>query len=205
MSSVAQAPAGGFAAGLRRTVVTVALLGLVVAGVVTLRPSWFDGGGDDAPAYAALSAAEPVQLSVGGIGLTAPLVASDRDPISTLATPPEDAPLVTWWEDSAEPGAAKGQTVLTAHASEKVGGLTALSGLAEGDFVDVVTRAGTMRYEVTGVHTLNPERLQKASIGLFKQDGGGGRLVAISTEQWDGSRYRRSVVVTAVPMGEPRA
>ena len=61
-----------------------------------------------------------------------------------------------------------------------------------------------MRYEVTRVLSLNPQRLQKASLGLFKQDGGAGRLVAISTEKWDGARYQRSTVVTAVPLGQPR-
>jgi len=176
------------------------LVGLVLVVFPELRPG---SGDDDRPSYAGLTPAEPVQLRVGDLGLTAPLLGSDRDPVSTLATPPDDAPLVTWWDESAEPGANRGQTVLTAHASAEAGGLTALAQLAAGDHVDIATREGTMRYEVTSVRTLGPDRLQRASVGLFDQDAGDGRLVAISTEQWDGTRYQRSVVVTAAPLGAP--
>ena len=45
--------------------------------------------------------------------------------------------------------------------------------------------------------------MERASITLFKQDGGAGRLVMVSAEAWDGSSYPRSVVVTAAPLGEP--
>lgn len=180
------------------------LAGLLVALVLVVFPELRPGsGGDDRPSYAGLTPAQPVQLSAADVGLTAPLLGSDRDPVSTLATPPDDAPLVTWWQDSAEPGAAQGQTVLTAHASAEAGGLTALADLTEGDHLDVATRTGTMRYEVTSVRTLGPDRLQRASVRLFDQDTGDGGLVAISTEQWDGSRYQRSVVVTAAPLGQP--
>jgi hypothetical protein len=170
---------------------------------VLVFPELRPGSDDDRPSYAGIAPAQPVQLSAAEVDLTAPLLGSDRDPVSTLATPPDDAPLVTWWDESAQPGAAQGRTVLTAHASDQAGGLTPLADLSEGDHVDVATKAGTMRYEVTGVRTLGPDRLQRESVRLFDQDTGDGGLVAISTEQWDGSRYQRSVVVTAVPLGEP--
>ena len=60
-----------------------------------------------------------------------------------------------------------------------------------------------MRYEVSTVRTYDPATMARASITLFKQDGGAGRLVMVSAEAWDGNSYPRSVVVTAAPLGEP--
>jgi hypothetical protein len=60
-----------------------------------------------------------------------------------------------------------------------------------------------MRYEVSTVRTVEPSRMERVGIGLFKQDGGAGRLVMLSAEGWDGSAYRRWAVVTAAPLGEP--
>jgi hypothetical protein len=53
------------------------------------------------------------------------------------------------------------------------------------------------------VRTFDPATLDRVGIQLFKQDGGAGRLVLISAEGWDGSGYRKSVVATASPLGQP--
>jgi sortase family protein len=211
VSSIATSPGSRgsferFASGFGRTAVVTSVVALLVAVGLSLPASWFSSGDDDRsaePSYAALTPAEPVRLAVAGVDLVTPLVASDLDPRETLAHPPADAPLVTWWSGSAKPGADHGQTVLTGHATRAGGALTAISELDKGDVVDLLTKRGTMRYQVATVRTYDPATMDRASITLFKQDGGAGRLVLVSAEAWDGSSYPRSVVVTAAPLGEP--
>ena len=211
MSSLATSPVGGrasfqrFAAGFGRASAVLSALGLLVAVGMSVPSSWFDFGGEEAPptSYSALEPSAPVRLAVAGVDLVTPLVSSDLDPRAALADPPADAPLVTWWSGSAKPGAAHGQTVLTGHATEAGGALSSIAKLDKGDFVDLLTKQGTMRYEVESVRAFDPATLERASITLFKQDGGAGRLVMVSAEAWDGAGYRRSVVVTATPLGEP--
>jgi hypothetical protein len=195
-----------FAFGFGRASAVLSALALLVAVALSVPSSWFSFLGQekaDAPSYGQLEPSEPVRLSVAGINLVTPLVASDLEPRSTLADSPVDAPLVTWWSGSAKPGAAQGQTVLTGHATEAGGALSPIAKLDKGDFVDLLTRQGTMRYEVDSVRTFDPKTMERASITLFKQDGGAGRLVMVSGEAWDGVGYQRSVVVTAAPLGEP--
>jgi LPXTG-site transpeptidase (sortase) family protein len=214
VSSIARSPVEGtggiqrFAAGFGRVSAVLSAVALLVAVGLSVPSSWFSLGGHDrdaAPAYAELAPAEPVRLAVAGADLVAPLVASDLDPRDTLAQPPTDAPLVTWWSGSAQPGATHGQTVLTGHATGAGGALTAISKLDKGDFLDVLTKKGTMGYQVSTVRTYDPAAMDRAGIMLFKQDGGAGRLVLVSAEAWDGHRYPRSVVVTAAPLGQPRS
>ena len=89
------------------------------------------------------------------------------------------------------------------HATEAGGALTRIAKLDKGDFVDLLTRQGTMRYEVDSVRTFDPADHGAGRLQLFKQDGGAGRLVMVSAEAWDGVGYLRSVVVTAAPLGQP--
>jgi hypothetical protein len=214
VSSLSTSPAGSrgsferFATGFGRTAVVLSAIGLLVAVGMSLPGSWFSFGDDDrsaAPTYGEITPAEPVRLAVAGVDLVTPLVASDLNPRDTLADPPTDAPLVTWWAGSAKPGAQHGQTVLIGHAGQAGGALTAISKLDKGDFVDLLTKRGTMRYEVATVRTYDPATMDRASITLLKQDGGAGRLVLVSAEAWDGNGYPRSVVVTAAPLGEPES
>ena len=212
MSSLATAasarPLQRFADGFGRFSVVLSVLGLLVAVGLSVPASWFDfAGGEEAagPSYTDLAPGDPVRLAVGGSGvrLVAPLVKTAVEPRTALATPPDDAPLVSWWERSAQAGAEKGQTILLAHAAGSSGGLTPIADLAEGDHVELLTRQGTMRYEVASVRTLDPATMDRVGVTLFKQDGGAGRLVMISAEAWDGTTYQRSVVVTARPLGQP--
>ena len=209
-SSAADRPFHRFADGFGRFSAVLSLLGLLVAVALSVPTSWFDfaRGGDEAagPAYTDLTPADPVRLAVGGVSgvqLVAPLVKSPVEPRAALLDPPDDAPLVGWWSGSAQAGAAHGQTILIAHASEAGGGLTRVAELAEGDFVELLTKTGTMRYEVSSVRTFDPMAMERVGISLFKQDGGAGRLVLLSAEGWDGAAYQRSVVVTAAPLGQP--
>jgi Sortase domain len=211
VSSIATAAVGGrapfqrFADGFGRTSAVLSALALLVAVGMSVPSSWFAFGGHDhaAPAYSQLEPSAPVRLAVAGVDLVTPLIAADVDPRTALADPPADAPLVSWWSGSAKPGAEHGQTVLTGHATEAGGALGSIDKLDKGDFVDLLTRQGTMRYEVDSVRTFDPAAMERAGITLFKQDGGAGRLVMVSGEVWDGAGYQRSVVVTAAPLGQP--
>jgi hypothetical protein len=210
---VGPAPFQRFAAGFGRFSAVVSALGLLVAVALSVPSSWFELGGRGeepaaGPAYTDLTPAAPVRLAVGGLSgvqLVAPLVSSDLDPRRALRTPPDDAPLVGWWDASAKAGAPHGQTILLAHASAAGGGLTQIADLGSGDFVELLTAEGTMRYEVSSVRTFDPKTLERVGVQLFKQDGGAGRLVMLSAEGWDGSAYQRSVVAVASPLGEPAA
>jgi sortase family protein len=205
------APFQRFASGFGRFSAFVSALGLVAAVALSLPSSWLPlGGGSDEPAagatYVDMTPAAPVRLAVAGLSgaqLVAPLVDSDVDPRRALATPPDDAPLVSWWGGSAKAGAPHGQTILLGHAGPTGGGLTQLADLGHGDFVDLLTRKGTMRYEISSVRTFDPATLDRVGIQLFKQDGGAGRLVLISAEGWDGSTYQRNVVAIGAPLGRP--
>lgn len=215
MSSIATqvgpAPFQRFATGFARFSAVLSALGLLVAVALSLPSSWFElgGGGSDRtaePAYTDLAPAAPVRLAVGGLSgvqLVAPLVSTGVEPRQALKAPPDDAPLVGWWDASAKAGAPHGQTILLAHASAAGGGLTQIAELGRGDFVELLTNEGTMRYEVGSVRTFDAATLDRVGLQLFKQDGGAGRLVMLSAEGWDGSAYQRSVVAVAAPLGQP--
>jgi hypothetical protein len=145
-------------------------------------------------------------VAVGGLSggqLVAPLVSSAVEPRRALLDPPSGAPLVSWLDRSTKAGAGRGQTILVGHAAANGGRLSTIAGLGDGDLVDLLTKQGTMRYEVASVRTFDPASMLRAGPALFKQDGGAGRLVMLSTEGWDGAAYQRTVVVTATPLGRP--
>lgn len=203
-------PGQRFAEGFGRFAVVVSVVALLAAAGWAFRDSWpqlgSGAGGGSGSTYAAMTPADPVRVAAAGTGVevVAPLVASDTDPRAALSDPPEDAPLVSWWSDSAQAGAERGQTVLMAHATAELGGLTQLAELAKGDVVDLLTDEGTMRYSISSVRTFDPETMDRVGLTLFKQDGGAGRLVMVSAEGWDGVEYRRSVVATGTPLGQPQ-
>jgi len=207
------APLQRFASGFARFSAVVGAIGLVVAMGLSVPSSWFDflPGFDEpqsAPSYTDLTPGAPVRLAVGGLSgvqFVAPLVSSAVEPRQTLVDPPDDAPLVSWWNASAKAGAPHGQTVLLGHAGTTGGGLTQLAQLGRGDFVELLTQQGTMRYQVSSVRVFDPATIGRVGPSLFKQDGGGGRLVMLSAEGWDGAVYQHTVVVTAAPLGEPAA
>ena len=95
--------------------------------------------------------------------------------------------------------------MLLGHVGPTGGGLSQLARLGEGDFVELLTKLGTMRYQVSSVRSFDPATMSRVGPSLFKQDGGGGRLVMLSAEGWDGSAYQRTEVLIAAPLGEPVA
>ena len=212
MSSIAGSAVGGrtafqrFASSFGLVAAVLSVAGLLLAVGMTAVPALLDRGGsapDSGPSYLTMKPAPPVRVSIGDTGAVAPIVASSLAPAASLTKPPADAPLVTWWDGSAKPGDAHGQTILTGHAQESNGALGPIASLGNGDFVDLLTKQGTMRYQVTSVRTLDPAKFAQASLDMYKQDGGAGRLTMISAEAWDGVDYQQMVVVIGKPLGEP--
>src|SRR5262249_52640425 len=158
---------------------------LLVAVALSVPSHWWDfaRGSDQpesGPTYTHLTPAAPVRVAVGGLSgvqVVAPLVGSAGAPQQALLHPPDDAPLVRWWNGSAKAGAPHGQTVLLGHAGPTGGGLTQLADMGKGDFVELLTKQGTMRYQVSSVRTFDESTVHRVGPSLFKQDGGGGRLV----------------------------
>ncbi|QWZ10591.1 class F sortase [Nocardioides panacis] len=119
--------------------------------------------------------------------------------------PPRDYRQVGWWDRSAEPGADSGQTVITGHTVHTGGGsMDHVGRLHAGQKVDVVTRAGTMRYAVSDVRVLSQAALARSAPRLFGQGRGAGRLVLVSCTDWNGGSYDSNVVVLARPLGVPQ-
>ena len=177
---------------------------VVVAGVLAI---WFmlPGRAPAGPVYGEMSAGAPQRIKIKAIGVDARVV-----PISVgsdaVLDPPADYREVGWWDASARPGAGRGQTVVTGHTVHTGGGsMNRIGRLRPGQKVDVVTRKGTMRYRVRRVAVLSHSALAKASVRLFGQRGGSGRLVLVSCTDWNGSSYDSNVVVLASPLGVPRA
>lgn len=113
--------------------------------------------------------------------------------------PPQDPSRLGWWADGAKPGAAEGSALIAGHTVHTGGGaLDDLEELRAGDEVVVRTDRGTLRYAVDRVRIYSKGRIADDATQLFSQDVPG-RLVLITCEDWDGSRYLSNVVVTATP------
>lgn len=177
------------------TLVLVLALGMVVAGL-----AW--PSGEEAP-YRSLTPTAPVRLVAKSVGVNARVVPIEVSRDAVL-DPPRDARLVGWWRRSAKPGARTGQTVITGHTVHSGGGaLDRVGDLRPGQHVDVVTKAGRMRYEVTEVRDLGRDDVARQAVDLFGQDGGTGRLVLVTCTDWNGSYYENNVIVLADPLGSP--
>ena len=121
-----------------------------------------------------------------------------RAPGGTLI-PPSDPQQLGWWAAGARPGDRRGSALVTGHTVHTGGGaLDDLETLRRGDRLTVVTDRGRIRYAVRSVAVYGKGALAKQAERLFSQDVPG-RLVLITCEDWDGSRYLSNVVVTATP------
>lgn len=121
-----------------------------------------------------------------------------RAPGGTLI-PPSDPQQLGWWAAGARPGDRRGSALVTGHTVHTGGGaLDDLETLRRGDRLTVVTDGGRIRYAVRSVAVYAKGSLAKQAERLFSQEVPG-RLVLITCEDWDGSRYLSNVVVTATP------
>ncbi|MFI2706233.1 class F sortase, partial [Nocardioides sp. CER28] len=118
--------------------------------------------------------------------------------------PPRDYREVGWWQTSARPGAARGQTVITGHTVHTGGAsMNRLGKLTAGDFVDVISQRGRMRYVVQRTKVYSKAAVARHAQDLFGQDHGRGRLVLVTCTDWNGVTYESNVVVVAKPLGAP--
>ena len=157
---------------------------------------------DSAPRFEPLSApATPVRLVVPSLKIRAPILPIEVNDQQIL-DPPRDPSDVGWWQRSARPGAAKGQTVLTGHTVHTGGGvMDHLGKLHRGRLIKVVTPKGTMQYRTTRVVTWSKDELAKRAVAIFAQKRPNPRLVLITCTGWTGSDYTSNIVVFAKPLG----
>ncbi len=145
--------------------------------------------------------AKPVRLIVPALKIKAPVLPIEINEKQVL-DPPRNPRDIGWWQRSARPGSAKGQTVLTGHTVHTGGGvMDDLAKLRKGQLVKVVTPKGTMEYTTTRVVTWTKEQLAKRAVDIFAQERNDVRLVLITCSQWTGSYYKSNVVVFAKPLG----
>ena len=143
-----------------------------------------DPGGDDV-------------LYVPSIDLLAPIIDIEMDEDGVLSPPP-DPDIVGWWQRSAEPGARRGQTVITGHTVHSGDGvMDELGGLEPGDVVRVRDDNKVVEYRVTDNQTLSTDEVAEHAQMLFGQDREEGRLVLVTCTDWVDGNYLSNIVVVA--------
>lgn len=141
----------------------------------------------------------PRRLVIPTLGVDSPVVPVQA-PGGTLV-PPADPQRLGWWAAGARPGARTGSALVTGHTVHTGGGaLDDLETLRSGDRVAVRTSRGWIRYQVRRVGVYRKGSVAEHAERLFSQEVRG-RLVLITCEDWDGTRYLSNVVVTATPVG----
>jgi LPXTG-site transpeptidase (sortase) family protein len=141
----------------------------------------------------------PRKLLIPALGVAAPVVPVEA-PNDTLV-PPADADQLGWWADGAMPGAERGSALVAGHTVHTGGGaLQDLEQVQRGERVVVRTDLGRVVYEVDQVHIYSKGRIARHAEQMFSQEVPG-RLVLVTCEDWDGSRYLSNVVVVATPVG----
>jgi len=124
-------------------------------------------------------------------------------PISTVGnalTPPSDPQQLGWWSAGAKTGARQGSALVTGHTVHTGGGaMDDLEQLRTGDRVTVYTSRGIIPYAVRSVNVFGKGSIARHAQRLFSQEVRG-RLVLVTCEDWDGTRYLSNVVVVAKPV-----
>ncbi len=141
----------------------------------------------------------PSALVVPKLGINAPVVGIKVK--KGVLIPPDDPQTLGWWRKGAQPGAVYGGALITGHTVSTGGGaMDDLETLRKGDVVRVVTGKGNITYAVTGVTIYRKATLAKDAERVFTQ-GGPGRLVLITCEDWNGSSYDSNAIVFAERVG----
>ncbi|MFC6285194.1 class F sortase [Nocardioides sp. GCM10027113] len=139
----------------------------------------------------------PRRVRIPALGVSAP-VEPVTAPNDTLV-PPADPTRLGWWSDGARPGDELGSALVAGHTVNGGGGaLNRLEQLEAGDVVTVTTSRGRIDYVVQRTQVFRKGALAREAQRLFSQEVPG-RLVLVTCEDWDGTRYLSNVVVTAVP------
>ena len=139
----------------------------------------------------------PRRVVIEQLDMDAPVV-----PISAVdnaLTPPADPQQLGWWSGGAQTGARRGSALVTGHTVHAGGGaMDDLERLDAGDRVTVYTGRGTIPYDVRSVEIFGKGSVAQHAQRLFSQEVAG-RLVLVTCEDWDGTRYLSNVVVVATP------
>jgi LPXTG-site transpeptidase (sortase) family protein len=139
----------------------------------------------------------PRRVVIERLRMDAPVV-----PISTVGnalTPPSDPQQLGWWSAGARTGARQGSALVTGHTVHTGGGaMDDLERLRTGDRVTVYTSRGIIPYDVRSVNVFGKGSIARHAQRLFSQEVRG-RLVLVTCEDWDGTRYLSNVVVVAKP------
>lgn len=139
----------------------------------------------------------PRRVSIPELGVNA-AVRPVKAPGRTLV-PPADPQELGWWADGARPGDGRGSALVAGHSVHAGdGALDDLELLETGDQVVVSSDRGRLRYAVDRVRIFSKGTLADQAERLFSQESRG-RLVLLTCEDWDGSRYLSNVVVVATP------
>ena len=158
--------------------------------------------------YAPARPGYPDRLVVPALDVDAP-IRPIKAPDRTLV-PPADPQVLGWWADGARPGAETGSALVVGHTVHTGGGaLDDLETLEQGDEILVHSHRGaggegparTEGYVVRDVEVYRKGTLARRAADLFSQEVDG-RLVLLTCEDWDGTRYLSNVVVTAVPAAD---
>jgi len=119
-----------------------------------------------------------------------------------VLTPPADTDAVGWWDESADPGSRKGQTVVTGHTVSTGGGvMNDLPTVDVGALVRIRDGGMLSDYRVTGVMKLTKEQVAERAQSLFGQGGRhGGQLVMVTCTDYHDGDYDSNIIVWAEPV-----
>ena len=197
---------------------TWAVVGLVVVGLALViwavlpsdSPIRAIGGSETEPSPTAEDLPDtptkgPDEILVPSIDIEAPLTPIELASDGVL-TPPADTDVVGWWDGSAEPGAGKGQTVVTGHTVSTGGGvMNELPRLDVGALVRIREEGKLVDYRTTGVFKLSKEEVARLAPSLFGQDSGKGRLVLVTCTDYTDGDYASNIIVWAEPVKRGKA
>jgi LPXTG-site transpeptidase (sortase) family protein len=175
---------------------------MVVAGLVLPSSQAEDDarGGRHRPVAAVRAIGQPDRLVLPSLGIRAPVAPIETSPDGVL-TPPAEVDTVGWWQRSAEPGARKGQVLVTGHTVQQGdGAMDTVGRMKPGDPVLLRSGGSTASYRATDVVVYSRAEVAAKAHELFGQDRGRGRLVLVTCTDWNGADYESNIVVFADPV-----
>lgn len=152
------------------------------------------------------SVGEPVRLVIPSLDVDAPVVPIELDRDRVLR-PPQDPSEIGWWDRSAQPGATKGQSLLTGHSVRLgEGAMDTLGDIKRGATVQVMgkpekgEKSGKVAsFSVQKVFVYSRQQVADHADELFGQDRNARRLVLVTCTDWDGKVYQSNIIVYAQP------
>jgi LPXTG-site transpeptidase (sortase) family protein len=141
----------------------------------------------------------PQTLRIPRIGVDARVVPIESNG-ERILEPPRDQSLVGWWSDGAAPGESEGSAVLVGHSVRNEGGgvFDNMGDLSRGDAIEVEGLSSTWTYRVQSIDVLSKDEVARNAEEIFAQSGGG-RLVLVTCDDWDGKAWQSNIVTIAAP------